>query len=341
MQSDYLVKQKRNARPVRKRIEASLENNCYVLYVFLVLVVGATVALWLSTKSRSRLLPSPRPSVVVRGASRFLEIGGKAMCCYRGESLARSVLVASLPFLIGMSAIPLALAPIAPPLPQSYVFVSPNTRSSLTDGDAQRSFDSFEQKNAVAVADRIVCSLTQSVQIADALGVYSDSSEKSFIIESDLAADSSQYVASLLGRYAHQEFVLTFIRQQHGPDKLWVIDLDRPAGEVIKAIRALGLGSSTVRSDHGRTELLFVDFRSAVEGKLKALASRLHGSTSTEEGVGTLRGSEDRMRAAALFDADIQDREHHSAYRFSTYLWTQDWHDATSRTCSGWLPLGD
>src|SRR5436305_8390057 len=99
---------------------------------------------------------------------------------------------------------------LLPPFPQaagrihsgySYIFVSPNTRSSLTDHDAEVSLTSFEQINAVAVADRVGCSLTQTIEIASAIGVYNDSFENSLIIEGALKQKQAEYVAALMERY--------------------------------------------------------------------------------------------------------------------------------------------
>src|SRR3954462_6100780 len=80
---------------------------------------------------------------------------------------------------------------------RSYVLISPNTRDALDDQDAEASLSSFEQSNAVAVADRLACSLTHRVQIGNSLGVYAGSSENGLILVSDLGASKTEYVASL------------------------------------------------------------------------------------------------------------------------------------------------
>jgi hypothetical protein len=221
----------------------------------------------------------------------------------------------------------------------TFIIASPNTRSSLTDEDAQLSLESFEQQNAVAVADHITCSLTHSVRIGDALGVYDKSAENAFVVESDLNGLLSRYVASLFGRYAHQEYVLYFVRQENGPDKMWVIDSQRSLREAMSALRSAGLAPATVRHRQDLTEILFVDFGSRSTEKVRALASALDGKAQVTEGTAALPGNEDRKRAAAIFDADIHDVEQKRKYRLSSYLWTQEWRDATSRTCSTGIPF--
>jgi len=259
----------------------------------------------------------------------------------KAERVGRSALLILVVFAVGLGTLDSETIPDAYAIAQSYVFVSANTRSHMTDEDARRSFDSFEQKNALAVADRASCSLTHSVRINNALGVNAKDSENSLVIETDLTSGLSEYLASLVGRYTHQEYVLSFIRRNHGPDKLWMIYTDHPLPEVLEAVRKSSLVPATVLDSHGRIELLFVDIGSRTAEQLRTLASTLHGQTWTADGVAALRGNDDRMRAAAIFDAEIQSFEKHSSFRLSSRLWTEAWHDATSRTCSSGLSRVD
>lgn len=259
----------------------------------------------------------------------------------KAEHVGRSALLVMLSFAVGLGTLCSQTIPDTHAIAQSYIFVSANTRSRMTDEDARRSFDSFEQKNALAVADRASCSLTHSVRINDALGVNANDSENSMVIETDLTGGLSEYLASLVGRYTHQEYVLSFVRRNHGPDKIWMFHTDRPLSEVLEAVRKSSLVPATVLDRHGRIELLFVDIGSGSAGKLRMLASTLHGQTWTADGIAALRGNDDRMRATAIFDAEIQSIEKHSAYRLSSRLWTEAWHDATSRTCSTGLSRVD
>src|ERR1051326_2522888 len=130
-------------------------------------------------------------------------------------------------------------------LPQNhtFIFASPNTRSALTDHDAEISLTSFEQMNAVAVADRLGCSFSDSVNISSAVGVFEDSSENSLIMKSNMNPSQAEYVAWLFGRYAHQEFVLVFIPKADGKDRLWTIVTAKPIDEVLAAGRAQHLSS--------------------------------------------------------------------------------------------------
>src|SRR5205807_1422859 len=135
------------------------------------------------------------------------------------------------------------------------------------------------------------CSLTHSVHIGDALGIFANSSENSVIIETDLKAQFSEYLASLFGRYAHQEYVLFFVQQQNGPDRMWVINSRHSLAEVVNALRKSGLIPATIRQEKTQTEVLFVDFASRATDRVKALASAVDGSTSVAVGVAALPGN--------------------------------------------------
>src|SRR5437764_5231603 len=216
----------------------------------------------------------------------------------------------------------------------SYIFVSPNTRSSLTDHDAEVSLTSFEQINAVAVADRIGCSLTRAIEIASAVGVYNDSSENSVIIESNLKQKSAEYVAALLGRYSHQEFVLVFISAATGKDKLWTITSKQIPEVVISAARELHLSSLTITRAGDQSEIWIVDTDGKSTQSVKALAEKLQGTALSQDGTSEIFGDSDRLKAAKLFDQRITAFENHAAKKISAYLWIRQWRDATTRTCS-------
>src|SRR5436305_1481931 len=216
----------------------------------------------------------------------------------------------------------------------SYIFVSPNTRSSLTDHDAEASLTSFEQINAIAVADRIGCSLTQAIEIASAIGVYNDSSENSVIIESNLKQKSAEYVAALLGRYAHQEFVLIFIPAATGKDKLWTITSKQTPEVAITAARELHLSSLTITRAGDQSEIWIVDSDGKSTQNVKALAEKLKGTALSQDGTSEIFGDPDRLKAARQFDQRITAFENHAAKKLSAHLWSRQWRDVTTRTCS-------
>ena len=220
------------------------------------------------------------------------------------------------------------------PANHTFIFASPNTRSALTDHDAEISLTSFEQINAVAVADRLGCSFSGPVNISGVVGVFEDSSENSLIMKSRLSSSQADYVAWLFGRYAHQEFVLVFVPKPGGKDRLWTIKTAKPIDEVLAAGRAQHLSSFTVMRTGDRTELWVVDTADKLSQTLNILADKLQGTASSVSGTAEMFGDEDRLKAARLFQQKIQAFEKHIKHPLSARLWSQGWHDATQRTCS-------
>jgi len=221
---------------------------------------------------------------------------------------------------------------------QSYLFASPDTRASLTDEDAQGSLTSFEELNAVAIADRIACSMTSKVEISGVLGVYDRSSENSLLIESDLKRDQTEYLGSLLARYEHQKFALLFFPQAIGHDRLWTIKVPKSVDAAVAAARQMHLTPVTVRAGADGTEIWIVDMGDKFGNRPQELAAQLGGSAASREGTAELPGNDDRAKAAAIFDAKIGAFEQQTKNKLSSQLQTEAWHDASTRTCSVEVP---
>jgi hypothetical protein len=221
---------------------------------------------------------------------------------------------------------------------KSYVFASPDTRASLTDEDARVSLTSFEELNAIAIADRIACSMTSQVDISGVLGVYDTSSENSFLIESDLKRDQTEYLGSLLGRYEHQKFVLLFFPQAAGHDRLWTIHTPKSFDAAAAAARQMRLTPVTVRAGADGIEIWVVDIGGKFGKQPRQLAAQLGGSAQSQDGAANLLGDDDRTKSKAIFDAKISAFEQHQAHKLSSRLWTEAWHDASTRTCSAEVP---
>lgn len=221
---------------------------------------------------------------------------------------------------------------------KSYLFASPDTRASLTDEDARVSLTSFEELNAIAIADRIACSMTSQVDISGVLGVYDTSSENSFLIESDLKPTEAAYLGSLLGRYEHQKFVLLFFPQAAGHDRLWTIHTPKSFDAAAAAARQMRLTPMTVRAGADGIEIWVVDMGDKFGDQPQQLAAQLGGSAQSQDGAANLLGDDDRTKSKAIFDAKISAFEQHQAHKLSSRLWTEAWHDASTRTCSAEVP---
>jgi hypothetical protein len=217
---------------------------------------------------------------------------------------------------------------------ESYLFASPDTRASLTDEDARGSLTSFEELNAIAIADRIACSMTSKVEISGVLGVYDTSSENSFLIESDLKPKETEYLGSLLARYEHQKFALLFFPQSAGQDRLWTIKTAKSFDTAVAAARQMRLTPVTLRAGADGIEIWVVDMGDKFGDRPNQLAAQLGGNAASEDGTAELPGNDDRAKAAAIFDAKISAFEQQTKHKLSSQLWTEAWHDASTRTCS-------
>jgi hypothetical protein len=220
----------------------------------------------------------------------------------------------------------------------SYLFASPDTRASLTDEDARVSLTSFEELNAIAIADRIACSLTSKVQITGVLGVYDTSSENSFLIESDLKRKETEYLGSLLGRYEHQKFVLLFFPQAAGHDRLWTIKTSKSFESAVAVLRQMHLTPVTLRAGANGIEIWVVDMGDKFAQQPNQLAADLGGTATSQDGTADLLGDDDRAKSAAIFNAKIGAFEQNAKHKLSSRLWSEAWHDASTRTCSAEAP---
>ncbi len=216
-----------------------------------------------------------------------------------------------------------------------YLFASPNQQESVTDQEAQTRLKSFEEINATAVADRAACSLSRSVQITGSLGIYDKSSENSFILEADLERKPSEYLAALLGLYSRQEFVLLFVDDPSGQDRLWIIKTPQSLGAVVAALRNLQLTPATVQVEQNRNEVWFVDFGERHADTLKKFTSDANGKSSLTAGVAELLGNQTRATAIEGWRQQIGVFEQRSRTHLSGKLSSKGWRDvATVHTCS-------
>ena len=223
----------------------------------------------------------------------------------------------------------------------SMAFVSPNTRDGMSYEDARRSWTSFEQKNLEAVSDRILCNMAAKATILpmlnDAhqshLGV--DGMENAEMLEAPIAFEDMRYAAALLGRYAHQDYVGVFT----------------PGAGDVAPLVSFTTAASFAKL-HAAMEHARVKFRSYVkvgnkwrvfifddEKAAEAAARELGAKTEKPTGKDALIGDDDRAKAMPKYDAIIQEYEaKHPGVRLSEKLWSREWHDADTRTCTASKP---
>jgi len=221
----------------------------------------------------------------------------------------------------------------------SYIFASPHTTSRLSAEEARRGLESFDELNAISVADRIVCSFSHPAGISSTLGIFNGEPENSLIVEARLTQAEIDYAASLFGDYERQNFVLWFTPKSGGVDVLWTIHI--PGGnskEIAPLLRQLHMAGATIRSGQNSTEMWIVDFGGKLGLEPEILSAKLRGGAKSERGIAALVGNDDRSKAATLFHETIASFESATSARLSSKLRSQLWRGATSRTCSSDIP---
>ncbi len=223
----------------------------------------------------------------------------------------------------------------APGANRIFLFASPNTQESLSDEEAKARLTTFQQMNATAVADRAACSLTSSVQIANSLGIYEASSENSFILESDLDRKNSEYLAALLGLYSRQEFILLFLDDASGGDRLWIIETPQSMDTIIATLRKMNLTPVTVRAQKDHNEIWFIDRGEKRTEALRKFTTDVNGRASVEAGIAEMPGNNDRATAVNGWRQQIRAFEQSNGRHLSEQLPSKGWRGATAvHTCS-------
>ena len=226
-------------------------------------------------------------------------------------------------------------------------FVSPNVRDRMTYEAAEESLKSFEETNFIAVADRVLCSLAPRAQVRAVIGEVHEhgklgleGAENSTLLRAQLSTDEMRYAVALLGRYAHQEYVIVFTARAvsygmaHRPARLFTLRLPpkTPRARVDRELDAAGVPYRTLDGD---SVIVFLPQDASDDG-VRAAARRLHATVFVQTGVGELIGDDDRLKAAAIYDRIIAEFESvHPEKKLSAKLWSAEWHDAVKRTCTG------
>lgn len=218
---------------------------------------------------------------------------------------------------------------------QIFLFASPNRHESVTDRSAKLRLSTFEQINAIAVADRAACALTDDAQITSSLGVYDNSSENSFIVEARLDQKQGEYLAALLGLYLRQEFILLFLPDLGGGDRLWIVKTPQTLEEVVARVRQRKLTPVTVRTENYGNEIWFFDIGDKLASELKVFASDVNGQASITEGRAEMLGNRRRATAVQGWRQRIRTFERQSGGHLSERLSSKAWHAATVvHTCT-------
>jgi len=224
-------------------------------------------------------------------------------------------------------------------------FASPNTRDSMSYADASVSLRSFEERNFIAVADRVVCSLAAQATIEPAIGEVHEpggglglsGAENSIVISAPVTFEQMRYAMALLGRYAHQKYVIVFVAGSSAPGsstaKLATLRLPpTPHNTVELVLDESGVKYRTLPDSQTVIEFLPPG---TSEDPIRKAAAKLHGTLDVRTGSGEILGDDRLSKAMATYEGVIAQFEAaYPAQAFSGKLWTREWHDATSRTCT-------
>jgi len=223
---------------------------------------------------------------------------------------------------------------------------SPNTRDSMSYADAKISLASFEETNFVAVADRIVCALASRGSVEKAIGEVHDpgsmgvsGAENSVVVKAPVLLQDMRYAMALLGRFAHQKFVIVFIPEKGGashakPAEMVLLRVPQKVSRVRmeRALDETGVPYRTLLDVH--RVLVFLP-EGASDAAVKKAAQRLGTKIEVEHGTGEIVGDDDRSKALAAYDRIIAEYESaHPDKALSSRLWSREWHDAESRSCT-------
>lgn len=227
-------------------------------------------------------------------------------------------------------------------------FGSPNTRDSMSYADAKVSLRSFEETNFVAVADRIVCALVPRGSVETAIGEVHEQgklgvsgAENSVVVKAPVSLEEMRYVMALLGRFAHQKFVIAFVPQEAGASRakpaemvLLLVPQKTSRLRMEQVLDAIGVPYRTLLSKDEHRVLVFLPEGTA-DAAVRKAAHRLGAKIEVEHGSGEIFGDDDRAKASAAYDRIIAEYESaHSDKVLSPKLWSREWHDAESRTCT-------
>ncbi len=144
------------------------------------------------------------------------------------------------------------------------------------------------------------------------------------------------YAMALLGRYAHQKFVVAFTpASEASSHRASLVVMRIPLGTSGSTLeRVLDDTGVPYRTLAGETVIVFLP-NGTPEAPVKTAAKRLKTSLEVQHGRGEIIGDQDRTKAMTAYDKIIAAYEAaHPHQAFSENLWSREWHDATSRTCT-------
>ena len=212
---------------------------------------------------------------------------------------------------------------------QSFLFVSPNTRNQMTEESALDSFDSFEQTNFLAVANYLAARLCPKPQVWSSEGIDGSNTENSSLVVG-CPGDRARYLGALLGRYAHQKWILVFdpAPRTKASERLFIatFSTDQPADTARELHhQAINAGALVIQANLVRFYRWVKD--DSQDALVHSFVAVHHGSLQEIMGKATLLGNDSRAAAQRIFDHRIRTYERLHHWTLSKLIWSKRLHD--------------
>ena len=185
----------------------------------------------------------------------------------------------------------------------------------------------------MAVANYLGTRLCPKPKVVNAEGMEESDSENSILV-TGCKREDALYLGELLGRYAHQKWILVFNPAPKGNQRLFIVTFvaAEPA-DTLKEIRKFKIKAGTIvpaTHDNGKDQpvraFLWVQDHSQ-DSAIDAFARAVHGAVEEIAGNGTMIGDDSRISAQKIFDREIKAYELAHRRALSKMLWSATLHD--------------
>jgi hypothetical protein len=163
--------------------------------------------------------------------------------------------------------------------------------------------------------------------------------ENSAVVKAPVSFEQMRYVMALLGRYAHQKFVIAFVPQEAAASRAKTAEMvllrvpqKISRVRIEQVLDANGVPYRTLLDEH---RVLVYLPEGTSDAAVRKAAQILGAKIEVERGTGEIFGDDDRGKASATSDRIISEYESANPDKaLSAKLWSREWRDAEVRTCT-------
>jgi hypothetical protein len=192
----------------------------------------------------------------------------------------------------------------------AYMFVSPNTQTSLSLKEAARKLNSPEEISLILDARKLACRLDVNAEITKTIGSWRDGAENSSLIKVNSDEATARYMSAWLGFRFKQKSVLIFQRNLSGSARMYVVTVKnerRSPALISKALDAKGIDFRAIARGRHQTRIYVVDLENKLRRNVVAAASALRARSFVLKGVGEFIGNDsDILKAQKSFSEIIE-----------------------------------